>query len=229
MAVSTRRGFTLIEIIIYFALSVAALAILYSLFTVLRRTGEHTYAQYLVSGDLSTTMRMVRKDLQSTALASITSQGAEAGEEPGVSCVSGYNQDGELQLGAYGVPHWQKHVYYTLDTEGAITRWSKDIADKNYLPSLAPPLVKDQSGRVLMSDALPPNTSVGQWHTGSSYGGLEVGFVRRDGAAESVVPQNPRESTDPEQNTRLVQVILRLLEEEGPNFLEIKFRVFPKY
>ncbi len=224
-----KRGFTLIEIIVYFALSVAALGILLSLFTVLRRTSDHTYAQYLVSGNLATTTRMIRKELQATSLASITSYGANAGEAAGFSCVSGYDNEGEFKLGAYGTPHWQKHVYYTLDGQGRITRWTKDITDKNYLPTLAPPPVKDDAGRVLMTDALPPNKAVDKWHPASNYGGLELGFVRRSGANETVVPQNPRDSANPEQNTRLVQVTLRTLEESGPNFLEIKFRVFPRY
>lgn len=229
MALRRKRGFTLIEMIVYFALSVAALGILLSLFTVLRRTNDHTYAQYLVSGNMATTMRMLRKELQATALASITSYGKNSGEAPGFSCVSAYDDKGEFTLGAYGTPHWQKHVYYTLDPEGRITRWTKDIADKNHLPTLAPAPVKDDTGRVLMTDALPPNTAVGQWHAASSYGGLQLGFVRRSGATETVVAENPRQSSDPEQNTRLVEVVLRTLEENGPNFLEIKFRVFPRY
>lgn len=229
MAIKRPQGFSLIEIIVYFALSVAALGILLSLFTVMRRTSDHTYAQYLVSGHMATTMRMMRKELQATSLASITSYGANSGEAPGFSCASGYDENGEFKLGAYGTPHWQKHVYYTLNNEGRIARWTEDIGDKNYLPSIAPTPSPVDEGRVLMTDALPPGKAVGQWHAASSYGGLEVGFVRRNGATETVVPENPRESNTPEQNTRLVQVTLRTLEENGPNFLEIKFRVFPRY
>ncbi len=228
-----QRGFTLIEIIVYCALSIAALVVLISMVQVIRRTGDHTYAQYLVSGNMATTIRMIRKELQATSLASITSYGATSGQAPGFSCVSAYDDKGEFKLGSYGTPHWQKHVYYTLNNAGVVTRWTQNIADKNYLPSLAPSVSAtpspDGESKALMNDALPPNKAVGTHHPASSYGGLEVGFVRRNGATETVVPQNPRDSANPEQNTRLLQVTLRTLEESGPNFLEVKFRVHPRY
>lgn len=228
-----RRGFTLMEIIVYCALSIAALVVLISMVRVIQRTGDHTYASYLVSGNMATTIRMIRKELQTTSLASITTYGATSGEAPGFSCVSAYDDDGEFKLGSYGTPHWQKHVYYTLNSEGVITRSTSDIADKNYIPTLAPNTSPTPSpggkARSLMHDALPPNKAVGTHHAASSYGGLEVGFVRRNGATETVVPQNPRDSANPEQNTRLLQVTLRTLEESGPNFMEVKFRVHPRY
>jgi type II secretory pathway pseudopilin PulG len=229
MALKRGGGHTLIELIIYFALSIAALGILASLFTVARRTGDQTYAQYLVAGNMATTIRMIRKELQATSLASVTSYGVTAGQAPGFSCVSAYDDKGEFQLGAYGTPHWQKHVYYTLNSEGAITRWTTDITDKNYLPTLAPDPTPDSGGKVLMHDALPPNTAVGTWQAATTFGGLEVGFVRRNGGAETVSFENPRDSKTPAQNTRLIEVILRTLEEAGPNFMEIKFRVAPRY
>lgn len=230
MAIKRFGGHTLIELVIYFALSVAALGILASLITVARRTGDHTYAQYLVAGNMATTIRMIRKELQATSLASVTAYGVNNGEAPGFSCVSAYDDKGEFQLGAYGTPHWQKHVYYTLNSEGNITRWTTDIADKNYLPTLAPnPTGPDSSGKALMSDALPPNIAVGQWQPATNFGGLEVGFVRRAGATETISRDNPRDSSAPEQNTRLIEVVLRTLEEQGPNFLEVKFRVAPRY
>lgn len=80
-----------------------------------------------------------------------------------------------------------------------------------------------------MSDALPPNKAVGKWFAASTFGGLEVGFVRRAGGKETISRVNPRDSDKPAESTRLVEVIIRTLEENGPNFLEIKFRVSPRY
>lgn len=229
-----RRGATLIELVIYFALSCAAGLILLSLFLLATRGGEQAYGTYLVSGNMATTIRMIRKELQATALASIVL--APAGATSGFSCVSAYDDKGEFQLGAYGAPHWQKHVYYSLNAKGDISRWTANIADQNFLPTLAPAAgVNPATGRVLMPDALPPNTAVGdadnkdpdRWQEAKPAGGLEVGFLRRDG---TVVAQNPRDSADPEQNTRVVQVVLRLFEKErGPNFMEVKFRVTPRF
>lgn len=230
MALSGKRGHTLIELVVYFALSVAALGILASLVRVARSTGDHTYAQYLVAGNLPTTMRMIRKELQATSLASVTVYGAQAGQAPGFSCVSAYDDEGEFQLGAYGTPHWQKHVYYLLNGEGNVVRSTGEIADKNYLPSLAPsPAGGSEGGKSLMHDALPPMKAVGTWQPATSFGGLEVGFVRRAGQTETISRENPRDSAKPEENTRLIEVVLRTLEENGPNFMEIKFRVAPRY
>lgn len=225
-----KRGTTLIELVIYFALSVAALGILAALFRVMRSTTDQTYAQYLVAGNLPTTMRMIRKELQATSLASVTVYGQDAGQSPGFSCVSAYDGDGEFQLGAYGTPHWQKHVYYLLNADGNVVRSTQDIADKNYLPVLAPsPTGGSEAGKSLMHDALPPMKAVGQWQAATSFGGLEVGFVRRKGAVETISRENPRDSTAPDESTRLMEVIVRTLEENGPNFMEIKFRVAPRY
>lgn len=230
MALKKSFGHTLIELIVYFALSAAALGILVSLITVARRTGDHTYAQYLVAGNMATTIRMIRKELQATALASVSVYGSGVGAAPGFSCVSAYDDNGEFRLGAYGTPHWQKHVYYLLNSQGQITRTTRDIPNKNFLPTLAPVAAPDaSSGKVLMQDALPPNKAVGQWQPATSTGGLEVGFVRRSGGTETISTQNPRDSDQPAQNTRLVQVTLRTLEESGPNFMEVSFRVAPRY
>ncbi len=231
MALNGKRGHTLIELVVYFALSVAVLGILASLVRVARNTGDHTYAQYLVAGNLPTTMRMIRKELQATSLASVTVYGAQSGEAPGFSCVSAYDDDGEFQLGAYGTPHWQKHVYYLLNADGNVVRSTQSMAEKDYLPTLAPTPSPggDGGGKSLMHDALPPMKAVGQWQPATSFGGLEVGFVRRSGAAETISRENPRDSTKPEENTRLIEVVLRTLEESGPNFMEIKFRVAPRY
>lgn len=230
MALKDSRGHSLIELIIYCALSVCALGILTSLVIVARRTGDQVYAQYLVAGNMATTIRTIRKELEATALASVTSYGNNRLDPAGFSCVSAYDSNGEFQLGSYGTPYWQKHVYYMLDKEGKITRWTSDIAKKDYLPVLAPPpTTPGDAARVLMHDALPPGRAVGNWQPATNFGGLEVGFVRREGAEDTIAYHNPRDFADTATNTRLVQVVLRSLEESGPNFMEVKFRVCPRY
>lgn len=219
------RGITLIEMVIYFFLSATALAVITALVTVARRTGEHTYAQYLVAGNMATTIRYIRKELEGTALGSVTSYGNQGGE-PGFSCVSAYGDDGKFELGSYGAPHWQKHVYYKVNQDGRLRRWATEISDKNYLPTLAPE--SSAGDKVLLPDALPPNTEVKGFHEANSFGGLEVGFVRRKGGVDSISYDNPRDSNEPEENTGLVEVVLRTIE-DGPNFTEVRFRVAPRY
>lgn len=223
------RGFTLIELIVYFALSAAALGILVALITVLRRTGDHTYGQYLVSGNMATAVRMIRKDLQATALASVTAYDGSTGRS-GFSCVSAYDTNGQFTLGLYGTPHWQKYVYYLLGTDGNVRRASTEIVNKNYLPGLAPAPPASMEDKVLMFDVLAPHKAVDKWQPATPAGGFDVGFVRRKGADEALSYTNPRDSTKPAENTRLIEVTLRIFEEKaGPNFLELKFRVAPRY
>jgi type II secretory pathway pseudopilin PulG len=223
-----KRGFTLIEIIVYFGLSVVALGIIVSIFAVAHRTQRQTYSQYLVGGSLSSTIRIIRRELQVTALSSIVSQQ----DAPGFSCASAYDNEGQFVINGYGVPHWQKSVFYHLD-EGSLIRWSKDMPEGNFLPlpsSTSPSEVDASQGRSLMSGLLPVNQAVGEFYPGSTYGGLELSYVRREDRQDSLSKVNPRDSEDYDSHTRLVEVTLRTFEDRSdPDYSEITFRVCPRY
>ena len=225
-----RRGATLIEIVTYFGLSVVALGIIVSMFTVAQRTQRQTYSQYLVGGSLSSTIRLIRRELQATALSSIVNQE----NAPGFSCASAYDNEGDFKVNGYGVPHWQKHVYYHLDTSGSLIRWNKDIPDANFLPtpsSTSPSAVEASQGRSIMSGLLPAGTAVGDdIYEGSPFGGLELSYVRRENGQDSLSKTNPRDSEEYSSHTRLVEVTLRTFEDRSePDFSEVTFRVCPRY
>ncbi len=230
-----RRGFTLVELIIYFFLSVLVLGLVASMFTVAKRTQQHTYAQYLVGGPIADTIRLLQKELQSTALTSVQAFPQNGGgERPGMSCASAFDSDGAFSLSGYGTPHWQKHVFYFINEEGSLIRWTRDYTDAEkdmHLPVRPTNAPSDHpgGGRPVMPGLLQPNTEVEKYQPATPYGGFEVGFVRRAGGAESVSPVNPSDSTDYPAHTRLVQVTLRTHGERNPSFSEIKFRVCPRY
>ena len=225
-----KRGFTLIEIVIYFGISAVALGIIASIFAIAQRTQRHTYSQYLVGGSLSSTVRLLRKELQATSLSSIQVY-PEAGDTgPGMSCASAYNEDGKFSLNGYGVPNWQKHVFYHLDSDGSLARWTKVKAEQNFLPNRSDDMPSEiDGGRSVMNGLLPANTEVENFYSASNVGGFEINFVRRNNGVDSLSPVNPSDSEDYETHTRLVQVTLRTYEERQDNFSELSFRVCPRY
>ncbi len=226
-----KGGFTLIEMVVYFGISVVALGVIVSLFTVAQRTQRQTYSQYLVGGSLSSTVRLLRRELQATALASIQVYPQDGGS-PGLSCASAYDSDGKFTVNGYGVPHWQKHVFYSLGENGSLSRWKKDIPEPNLLPvkALALPSDLGTDGSSIMSGLLPANKAVEGIHEASKFGGFEVSFVRRTDGEDTLTQVNPTDSTDYDSHTRLVQVTIRTLEDRSqPDFSEITFRVCPRY
>ena len=81
-----------------------------------------------------------------------------------------------------------------------------------------------------MSGLLPVSQAVGEFYPGSTYGGLELSYVRREDRQDSLSKVNPRDSEDYESHTRLVEVTLRTFEDRSdPDYSEITFRVCPRY
>lgn len=225
-------GFTLIEIIVYCGLSALALGIIVSLFAVAQRTQQQTYSGYLVGGSLASTVRLLRNELQSTALASIQAYPEAGGGSPGMSCSSAYDKDGKFTINGYGVPLWQKHVFYHLDNSGALFRWKQAIDKPTLLPtpSTTLPSTLATDGSSIMSGLLPPNKAVDKFYPGSKFGGFEVNFVRRTNGVDSLTQVNPAKSKDYDTHTKLVQVTLRTFEDRSnPDFSELSFRVCPRY
>lgn len=233
MALKRARGATLIELVIYFGLSALALGLIVSIFKVAQRTQQQTYSQYLVGGKLSSTIRLLRRELQATALASISVYPDDTGTgQPGLSCVSAYSEEGEFVVSGYGVPDWQKYVYYSLGNNGSLSRWKGSLPEGQVLPvpSVTLPSELGSDGSSIMPGLLPPNQDVGDFHSASPFGGFEVSFLRLENGRYTTTQVNPANSTDYENHTRLVQVTLRTYEERSqPDFSEITFRVCPRY
>lgn len=227
-----RNGFTLIEIVVYCGIASLVLGIIVSMFKIAGRTQQQTYSQYLVGGSLASTIRLLRNELQSTALASIKAHPEAGGTAPGLSCVSAFDKDGKFTVNGYGVPLWQKHVFYHLGSDGSLSRWQQPIQDPNMLPapSATLPSQLGSDGRSVMSGLLPPNKAAASYYPSTKFGGFEINFVRRTNGDDSLSQVNPADSKDYATHTRLVQVTLRTFEERSePDFSEISFRVCPRY
>lgn len=252
-----RRGFTLLEITVYCFLSILAGMVLYTLYTVGTRSRQVSISSYLVSVDTESAIRWMRRDLQETALVSVRvfPNPSAPTEPPGVSFLSARDpaemDEGKLNVNPYGAPLWTKYVFYTLlpgARIGQVVRWEKalDTPQKDFvprqsdtLPSAIPAGVKAK--RTVMSDALEPNVSVvglngsPTWKT-DQYGGLRVQFLQRTGgeggdeALTSVNPSDHDSGGDTSDNTKLVEVELKVLANDTtrPTVYAIKFHVHPR-
>ncbi len=252
MALKSERGFSLLEMIVYLALAAVTLAILTSLFVVSKNTQTKAYSSYLVGGRFASAIATIRRDLQATALASLQAypNSEEESEAPGLTAVSAYAHDNQgrdnFEISPYGVPRWVSFLHYTVvpnsEITGHLLRWRTELPIKNGLPALAempPALHSPDTGRALIENVLLANVTVSGIGKGGSkafdeHGGFEVKFIRRAGGSdgeESFTPENPRlgEAAD---NTRLVQVTLRTLQNEktsNPDYFEFSIRVAPRY
>lgn len=246
------KGATLIELVIYFALSTLVVMTIASVFRIAKSTQQATYSSYLMSGRTYSALTILRRDLQNTALSAITSypNSSDNGEAPGMSCPSPFGAEGErkgeLHVNPYGSPEWKKTIHYTVQKKGnhvgALLRWSKKIETTDLLPlkgTLSPSQVEGDQGKGLLEDVLLANQSIsgvgenGQYTTGPE-GGFSVRFVRRQGGEdgpESLSAENP--STQAASgNTRLVDVTLKILRDEKrsqPSLYVLKLRACPRY
>ena len=203
MALTARRGMTLLELIVTMALSSLILALLVSLFILARRSSAATMASYFLSKETETALYYLRRDLQQSALPSITSYpqtgpGAAA-EAPGMSLATALDPDdiGKVRINDKGYPEWGNYVFYTVTREGSgptgsLVRWVQRGASPNPIPeptSILPSTLQSPSRVVLRQVLLPQQTLPGlQASTRTDqYGGFRLSFVRTPKAGMAVV------------------------------------------
>lgn len=240
-----QRGHTMIELIVYAFLAVLAGVMMIALFNATNSNRQATSSSYLVSGATESAIDWIRRDLNETALSSVQvyPSAGDSSEAPGLSLVSAraFDTNNEMQVNPWGAPLWTKHVFYSLVSEpgahtGKLVRWEQEIASPNHLPPLASlmpsALMNETRRRVLLHNVLAPSVTLENAGPGAlssdEFGGFRVQFVRRQGGSggqESLTTENPRLG-DPNDNTRLMEVELKLLHEgrRYPDYYQIKFR-----
>lgn len=242
------RGMTLIELVLYMALSIVAGVLLWSVNGMIRGGQQAVTSSYLVSGDTEKAIEWIRRDVSETALASIEvfPNPAKPGEAPGASLVSNRafdpDQNGRPLVNRWGAPQWDKHVLYTLEREGSaqtgnLVRWEREIESKNFLPVVCP-VVPSSAGqskqKVLLRDVLAPNLASADFGPAGSgvtdgFGGFRMQFIRRAGngsGADTLTTVNPRVG-NPSENTRMLECEMKILQQEQskPHYYRIKFQV----
>jgi hypothetical protein len=149
-----KRGFTLVEIIIYGFLSLLVLMTVYAIFSSGRDAYSTVTDAYLLGKDAEAGLRTLRTDLQETAAASIRIADAANGDSS-ISMLSPRKPgSNEFVTANWGMPQWQKYVHYTVVQEGdtaSLLRWEEKIAD---LTSVQFPLPSSASSDAPPSDAV---------------------------------------------------------------------------
>ncbi|CAN0457855.1 unnamed protein product, partial [Phaeothamnion confervicola] len=207
-----RTGMTLIELIVYMALSILAGFLILALYQLATRAQNETISSYVVGGDTETAIRRLRRELQETALVSLQTYPSDGNtsEKPGCSFTSARNSDGDaaLNVSTYGAPQWRKNVFYTVNPTGAQTgqlvRWEKDLsaAEMDFVPrptAILPSTMGTKQQSVPLKLVLLANTKVEHLSGSPNYitdgfGGFRVQFVRRKGGeagAETLSSINP--------------------------------------
>lgn len=246
-----RRGYTLMEMVVYMGLFAVTGLLLATIFTVSKRAQQSTTASYVVSGQTDTAMRFLRQDLQETVLTSVY---ANTVPFPYVSMCSARDMQtdprvpGKLLISEYGVPRWRKHVYYGLrpasGQTGSLVRWEVALTNDTRLPQVAPAPTTASAipgdARPILRNVLQPNQTV-QGLPGftppGAWGGFRAQFVRRSGGepgVETMANLGPSyNQAQAQDNTRLVEIEMQILENEmkvaGTNFYTLRMRVCPQY
>jgi prepilin-type N-terminal cleavage/methylation domain-containing protein len=245
----SRRGFTLIEVLIASFIGLLVLGGVLALFSATAKDVDRAEASYGLEDLLVTAIKPLQTDLRYTTLASVASypQDNSSTSGQGVSLVSAdpLGEMGKLQISRFGTPAWQKHVFYTLVSDTSKTGESHLVRYEQALPKgdfvlvsshLPYDLPTTNTERIIAKQVLKSGYSLKPKAGGdvtlaqdkSSKGGFQVQFLQTDGTTTSV---NPTANDDPTKTTGVLVVNLTLIETSDlgkVSALPFEFRVAPR-
>lgn len=243
-----RRGFSLIEILLGSAITLALALVALSVFRLLGQASRETTSSYLISRDLEEAHRILRTDLRQTALASVRIYPRTGTKiPPSLTCISALDNTGVVRLGEDGVPDWQAWVTYRLLVDGNRGRLVRSVRQRpGSLATIAPiPDLSAPSGdsRTILNNVVVPGTTIqypGAPIVTGDWGGFHPSFVRLNDNGEYEYSNfNPAQVTAGEApgqsidgNTFLVQVRLAVADSQNPtkvSYLELPIRVSPRF
>lgn len=231
----TKRGVTMIELVVYFGLAVLISVLLFNFFYYGRRTYEAGSQSFLAGTEAEAAIRYLKFDLSATTLGSVRvyPNPGQPSEAAGLSLISAHDySSGTFQIGPYGAPQWSKYVFYTVEKGSGgkfnLVRWEQVRQPASLLAaatSILPSAQTDKKNRRVILRGIAP---AGFAHKAMKdplgpAGGFQVTFVRSDGQGElkserpgeSLTVWNPAQVTDGSAagltfagNTRLMEVSL---------------------
>lgn len=253
-----KRGVSLMEMLVYFGLSVLVLVVLFNFFWYGRRTFESGNQSFLAGTEAETAIRYLKNDLSSTSLGTVRAYPNPnfPTQAPGMTLASAHTmQDGTFKVNQYGAPLWCKHVAYTVESQQgklALIRWENEYNPKDLLPIATPFLPSTQANKTHRRVLLRGIAPAGFAHKAmpaplGQQGGFQVSFVRSDNSGEikstrpgeSLSVWNPAYVAEHKPagmtfagNTRVVDVSLTFLLPDSTTGKEsavhLPFRVTPK-
>ena len=241
------RAFSLVELTVYFALSVLVLGVVFTTFFSGRRSFESTSSSYLVSQDAEAALRWMKADLAEAAFTTIRvyPNADHPDEPPGFSLAAPRDRRNAFRLNELGAPKWTSHIYYTVNERGQLIRWLEEVDFKG-VPVASERLPSDASNRtlsrVVLRNIVAPNTKLPAQETAlSERGGFDLQFVRYTDDGEEVLSQwNPAQVTAGEtseaptgRGTKLVQLLLTVgmsnYREANLSYVQLPIRVMPRH
>jgi hypothetical protein len=214
-----KRGVTIIELMTYAFVVSILLAGMLACYKSYREFYAGAVGSYLISSEFEPGLRALRRELKETALVSLRAYPNKlvSSARPGLSFISGRDWDRptQLNISPHGAPEWDKHVFYTMDERGIVTRWEKKIDPLIYMPVASTDLPQSVEGR----------------HTKTMFKGMtgiQVSFLSyAENGDELLTSENPYLNPAPEQ-TRIVQVDLKGTNGSSDSFW-VHFRVAPRH
>jgi prepilin-type N-terminal cleavage/methylation domain-containing protein len=237
------RAATLVELMVAMAIACVLSVVVYRGYQLAIYMGGTSSESYLLSQEMATAVTRMRQDLTETSLVSI----AVGDSGTSFSLASPRDLGGQVSWSEHGVVQWESNIFYSLESvegnTGKLTRWTapRETADKRIplpFPGAHP---QDSTGRkTVVSSLLRPGLVVserGEVTEDAKARNALLDFVRRDGSQRTLSSINPTSRSDYQRRdwslgtTGLVEVSLRILEEEGRSrnsYLEVEFVVRPE-
>ena len=242
-----QNAFTVIEILVYIAISAVIMALLMTLFNVHRQSYNVTTATYLLGQEAEAALRWIREDVRDSALASIRvyPSAEKPTEPPGASLASARNKDEEYKIDKSGAPAWEKQIFYTFEPEtggtGRLLR--REVAYGKYQPiptvsDTLPSAVPATKQRVVLRGVVKPDAQLKGLAGVDTYGGFKLQFVRSDDTLTSWSPSDvtwgkASVSKPTGSNTKMMDcqliVLLEGAHQDKPSFVRLGFRLTPRF
>ena len=240
-----KRAFTLAELVVYFALSVLALGLVFGIFFSGRRNFESTSSSYLVSQDAEAALRWMRADLKDSALGTIRvyPNPDHPDEPPGISMASPRDKKNAFMINDHGAPLWTSYIYYTLNEKGQLIRWLEEV-DFQGLPVASSKMPSDKNrrfARIVLRNVCAPEVTLPQQAALSERGGFDLQFVRwTDQGDEVLTSWNPAQITNGEvskipegRSSKLIQLLLTVsmanFREAQVSYVQLPIRIMPSH
>lgn len=239
-----RRGLTLIEMMIACFIGLLVMSAAITLSVVVGKDVDRDESSFSLDQELSECVTYLQHDLRYTTLASVRAYPRDDGQPSGASMLAAepLGEFGRVEMSQFGSPRWQKHVFYSLTSNGdgtaRLIRYEQPLGTEIFdvvSPLLPWTLRNDPSTRVIAKTVVDRGWGM----TGSrdslqtlgsdptSAGGMKISFLHKDGSTTHL---NPSED-DPTLSTGLVQIELQLVDltDLGKiSMMPFQFRVYPR-
>lgn len=159
----SRRGTTIVELLIAMGVALVILTATYQLFLHSRRSYEEPRAAMQIEEELMQVVGLLQRELAETDLQTVRSfpSPTHPSEPPGLSFESPRDTLELLTVGDLGIVRWQKYVYYTLVADPTTAGGALLIRKEGPLSDQGAPLAGDSGRRIPLPSSQVPSVAPG--------------------------------------------------------------------